>query len=161
MKRIACVLLTLALMGAFAFSEQTASVYETVAMSDTLETITESLGEGEAVDDFIKYGDALLVFYESGRLNAKGLYFDDVRDVAPMAQGNFALVRDFKQGTGLSEITALLGQGKEIMARTLADEDDAGLRKLYAWQDANGHVLEALVELDDGEWVLFALGEIE
>ena len=53
-----------------------------------------------------------------------------------------------------------LGAGTELMRMNLSDEDDAGLRKLLAWKNPSGGVLEALFEQDDGEWILFAIGEI-
>ena len=160
MKRIICIITALVLTCAFALSEDVTSVYETIQMSDTLNQIREKLGEGEEIDDFIRYGDVLLAFYESGRLQAKGLYFDDISEVAAKTQADFALVRKFKQGTPLSELTAILGEGKEIMTINLADEENANIRKLLAWQNEDGGILEALIELDDDEWLVFALGEI-
>ena len=160
MKRSVSILLALMLAVCISAAEEPKPVYEAVLMTDTYEDVNARYGEGITFGDYLNYGDALLAFYESGRLQAKGLYYEDIREVAAMTEGDFALVRDFKQGTELKELTAILGEGREIMCMNLADEDDAGQRRLYAWKDAEGNVLEALVELDDGEWLLFAIGEI-
>lgn len=136
------------------------SAYAQIRMTDTLDLIETQFGTGTAQGDYLLFGDALCSFFESGRLQAKSLNYEDIREAAAQTQADFALVRDFKQGTHEEELVKALGDGAEVMRMNLSDEEDAGLRKLLAWKNEAGSVLEALLELDDGEWVLFALGEI-
>ena len=136
------------------------SVYAQINMSDTQGTLTEKFGEGTPKDGLILFGDVLCVFFESGRLRAKSLSYDDIHAVAQPTGGDLSSVRALKQGTFEDELTMLLGSGREILCMNLSDEEDAGLRKLLAWKNEKGTVLEALLELDDGKWILFAIGEI-
>lgn len=159
----AALLLALLLLSAFAEGGKLPdkSIYDEILMSDTLETITEKYGEGTATDGYLLFGDALCSFFESGRLQAKSRCYTDIREVAALTQGSFNDVTGFTQGTEESELIAYLGEGEEVLVMNLSDEDEAGLRKLIAWRNENNAVLEALFELDDGKWVLFALGEIK
>ena len=157
MKKLLCAELCCALLLSFAAGE---SAYEQIEMASTLEEITLLFGEGEPVGEYLAFGDALCAFYESGRLTAKSLSYEDVREKAAMTQADFAKVRDFREGALLSNLTDILGPGTEILRMNLSDEDNAGQRILLAWQNESGGVLEALFELDAGEWILFAIGEI-
>ncbi|MBR4235338.1 MAG: hypothetical protein IKR85_04665 [Clostridia bacterium] len=134
--------------------------YSEIEMSASLDSLTEKYGQGEQCGDYIRFGNALCAFYESGRLLAKARYFDDVREAAAFSEGNFAKASRLKYGTPLDEISALLGEGCEIMRINLSDEDEPGHRIVLAWQNARGEVLEALLELEDDVWVLFALGDV-
>ena len=158
MKRSCALLFILCLLLSFAvFGEGT---YERIDMNMTraeLDALFAGCEEGE----YVAYGDALCAFYESGRLKAKMRRFEDVRGLAPLTEGSFDRVRGLKYGTRIDELSELLGEGLEIMLMNLSDDEESGCRKLLCWQDSSGSVMEALFELDDGKWILFALGEVK
>ena len=47
------------------------------------------------------------------------------------------------------------------MKINLADEENAGVRRVLVWKTEAGNVVQALFELDDNEWVLFAIAEVK
>ena len=164
MRRISALILVLLMsLSLFAAQGEDAApenAYQKIKMSFTREDIETLFDEGIKQNEYIRFDDVLCAFFESGRLQAKSLYYQDIRDVAAPTKGDFAAVRDKKQGTPEQELSDILGEGTEVLRMNLSDEDDAGQRKLIAWKNAEGGVMEALFEIDDGEWILFALGEI-
>lgn len=154
MKRIV-LFLAAALLAMMCAAE---GVYDTIGMGFTMEDFAP-FGALVPVEGYYCVDDALVSFYESGRLNAKCRLFNDVADVAAETDGAFDLVRKLKQGASLDRVTEILGEGAEIMVINIADEDNPGMRKVLAWKDKQGGVLEALFEMDNGGWVLFALTE--
>ena len=162
MKKAIVILLALVCLTAtsFAGNETEESIYARIEMSDNLEIIQARFGEGIKEGDYYLFGDALTAFFDSGRIRAKSLAYDDIHTVAALTTADFALVRDFKQGTAQDQLFKFLGKGREIMTINLSDKDNAGVRTLYAWKNEAGGILEALFELDGVDWILFALGEI-
>ena len=62
----------------------------------------------------------------------------------------------------IDDVTSAFGaEGLEIMKINLADEDDAGVRRVLVWKTEKNVVVQALFELDDNEWVLFAIAEVK
>ena len=62
----------------------------------------------------------------------------------------------------IDEVTeAFAAEGLEIMRINLADEENAGQRRVFVWKTNDGTVVQALFELDDNEWVLFAIAEVK
>ena len=167
MKRLICGILALmsflsAALCETALEAEEKSVYAALEMDETLASLTQKYGEGIPDGEYLIFGDALCAFYEkSGRLRAKSLIYDDIREVAALAQADFSLVRDFKQGRELQDLIDILDDGTEVLVMKLSDEDKAGTRKLICWKNESGGVLEALFELDSGKWILFALAEVK
>lgn len=161
MKRILAFVLCLVLLAASAFAEDT-DAYGVIQMEDTLETVSQKLEKrGETEDGYADFGGVLCAFFESGRLRAKIRAFDDVRDVAARADGDFEAAKKLKKGALLESVTSLMGgEGAEIMRINLSDEETSGVQIVLAWVNSASTVMEALFELDDGEWTLFAVVEI-
>ena len=156
MKKLILVLLMLA------FSVCVAdSAYEAIQMDDTFDTVTARYGELIPAEEYLIADDAILCFYESGRLQAKGRVYESILDAASETVGSFAEVKKLKQGAPLEKLLAILGDGNEIMYINIADEENSGARRVLAWKNSDGNVLEALVERDNGGWILFAITEIE
>lgn len=131
--------------------------YGMIAADATLETVTAAFGAPAEKDEYLLCDDTLLSFWESGRLQAKIRDCENIAEVAAVTESSFDAVLKLKQGAPVDKVISELGEGNEIMLITLADEDNAGVRKVLAWKHADGEVLEALFELDGGEWVLFAI----
>lgn len=158
MKRLASLFLLLCALISFAALGE--GEYEKIELQSTRQQLEAELSL-EDMGEYLLCGDALLAFYESGRLRAKFLYYEALNDVAPLAEAGFDKARRLKQGASIDALTQLLGQGRELMLMNISDEDNAGVRRLLCWKDALGNVLEALFEQEDGKWVLFALGEVK
>ncbi len=158
MKRNFAALILLCALLSFASSGE--GTYERIEMDMTRAEL-DALFAGSEEGEYVAYGDALCAFYENGRLMAKSRRFDDVRKLAPLTEASFDRVRALKYGTRIDVLRELLGEGLEIMLLNLSDEEGSGRRRLLCWQDAAGSVMEALFELDDGKWILFALGEVK
>ena len=125
---------------------------------EAIEALAPLTQEGEYL---LFSGEVLLAFYESGRLKAKAMAFEDVRDIAPAASLPMEKIKKLKQGTEIDKVQAMIGaEGLEIMRMNLSDEDSSGVRRVLAWKDDDGEAVEMLFELDDNEWVLFAVVEI-
>ena len=155
MKKFVCILLLLSALVCCAENE-----YIQIEMNETLTEIEAIFGEGTPTEEgYYVFGDCLCAFYESGRLQSKTVYFEDIRQALIPGEYDFEFAEDLKQGASITVLTDKLGEGTEIMQINLSDEDNPGVRKVLAWRDMNGNVLEALLELDDGEWTLFAISE--
>ena len=161
MKRLLALAVCLALIAVCAAAEET-DAYSLIEMTDTFETILEKLGAPAANDgEYADFGGVLCAFFESGRLQAKLRRFDDVRSIAARANGDFAAAKRLKKGALLADVNAMMGgEGEEIMRINLSDEETSGVQTVLAWVNADSQVMEALFELDDGEWTLFAVVEI-
>ena len=161
MKRLLALAVCLALIAVCAAAEET-DAYSLIEMTDTFETISEKLGAPAANDgEYADFGGVLCAFFDSGRLQAKMRGFDDVRSVAAPTNGDFAAAKRLKKGALLADVSAILGgEGEEIMRVNLSDEETSGVQTVLAWVNADSQVMEALFELDDGEWTLFAVVEI-
>jgi hypothetical protein len=111
---------------------------------------------------FLLENEVLLSFYESGRLEAKTRFFENAADVSPIANIPLDKIAKYKQGMTIDEVTeAFAAEGLEIMRINLADEENAGQRRVFVWKTNDGTVVQALFELDDNEWVLFAIAEVK
>lgn len=161
-KVLACLILLASFFSGICFSEEAeVSAYDRIEMSFMKEEIVNLFGEGVREGEYeIFSGEVMCAFYESGRLMAKGLVYEAVCDIAPVADIPLESLKKLKQGAMISEITELFGcEGIEIMRINLSDEENAGVRLVLAWQNAEKITVQALFELDDGEWVLFAVAE--
>lgn len=162
MKRICKALLVSLLLLAFACAgvhgEEAVSVYDDISMSERLSELSARLGEPTLTEDgYYDFGGALVAAYESGRLKGKILVFDNVTDVAAPSQADFTQAQALRQGASIESVEALMGgPGREIARLRLSDEENAGSRLVLAWANEAGDVMEALFELDDNQWVLFA-----
>ena len=156
MKRLLALLLIL--IAASACAEGT---YDEIDMSMTFDELSQKYTSMTREEEYWCVDDALLVFYESGKLNAKCLNFDTLAAAAPEANAEFEKVLSFKQGTSISELTDILGEGREIVFINISDEENSGKMKVECWKNGSGQVLEALFELDDNVWSLFALTVID
>ena len=136
-------------------------VYDALEMTATRETVASGFGKLTENGEYFEIGDALVSFWESGRLQAKIRAFENAADAAALTGRSFDAVLKLKQGAPVDKLISDLGEGTEIMMINLADEDKSGVRKVLAWKHEDGTVLEALLEMDSGEWVLFALTVIE
>ncbi len=162
MKRICKALLVSLLLLAFACAgahgEEAVSVYDDIAMTELLPELIARLGEPRRTEEgYLDFGGALVAVYESGRLKGKILAFDDVTDAAAPSQADFTQAQSLRQGASIESVEALMGgPGREIARLRLSDEESAGSRLVLAWANEAGDVMEALFELDDNQWVLFA-----
>ncbi len=169
MKKILLIMLVFCLGSCFSLAEEAtpsdapASVYEQIEMSAVKEEIDLLFEKEETEDGFFVYGgEALCAFYESGRLQAKARVFENVADLAPIANIPLDKISGYKQGMTIDDVTSAFGaEGLEIMKINLADEDDAGVRRVLVWKTEKNVVVQALFELDDNEWVLFAIAEVK
>lgn len=162
MKRILAVILALIILCPVCFSESAATdAYDLIEMSFTQDEIIKLLGEGEPAGEYVLFSESVLcAFYESGRLQAKCRVFDKITDAAVLCELPLEKLPSLKQGMPIDEFVDLIGtDGAEIMRINLSDEENAGMRRVIAWQNADGASIQALFEMDDGEWILFALAE--
>jgi len=135
-------------------------VYDALDMSLSRDSVEALYPQLTPEGVYFRVDDALLCFFESGRLQAKCRAFENVADIAAETDASFDSVLGLKQGAKLERLTGVLGEGTEIMLISIADEENPGSRMVLAWRDASGRVLEALFETDNGSWVLFALAQI-
>ena len=160
-KLLSWVLCAVLIASLFAFCEEI-PMYERIEMDDTLETLTERYGEPVLTEDgYADFGGALCAFFESGRLRAKIVSFETLSEVAQVSDADFSKAKGLKKGASEEEVNALFGgAGAEIMRINLSDEENSGVQRVDAWINADGNAVQALFELDDGKWVLFAVVEI-
>lgn len=169
MKKAICVLLCTLFVSVFACAEEATpaeaanGLYEQIEMSAVREEIEKEFTLTETEDGyFLMENEVLLAFYESGRLYAKARQFENAADIAPIANIPLEKIAGYKQGMTIEEVTEAFGaEGLEIMEINLADEENAGLRRVLVWKTEENVVVQALFELDDNEWVLFAIAEVK
>lgn len=169
MKKIMGVLLLVLLISVFACAEEATpaeapeDLYDAIEMSDTREMLEARFELNETEDGyFILENQVLLAFFEGGRLQAKARVFENAGEIAPAAAVPLDKLPSYKQGKPIDEVTEAFGaEGFEIMKINLADEDNAGLRRVLVWKSETGAVVQALFELDDNRWVLFAIAEVK
>ena len=159
MKKVLCVVIALMLLVCTALAE---TGYDEIDMKDTRETLISRYGEPAYTEEgYADFGGVLCAFYESGRLQAKLMNFDDVVDVAALTEYDFAQAKKLRSGESIENVLVLMGgEGTEIARINLSDEDTSGVQRVLAWKNAKGNAMEMLFELDDGHWVLFAAVEI-
>lgn len=143
--------------------EAPADLYESIPMSAWKTELDKRHAFEETQDGYFLYdGGVLCAFYESGRLWAKARAFDSAEEIAPEADIPLEKLSSYKQGMLISEVENAFGApGLEIMKINLADEDDSGVRRVLVWKTEEGNVVQALFELDDNEWKLFAIAEVK
>lgn len=169
MKKIICVLVAVLLISVFACAEETTpaeapdDLYSVIEMDAVKETLSGQYDMAETEGGyFLLENEVLLAFYESGRLYAKARVFESAADIAPTANIPFNKLSSYKQGMTIDEVTSAFGaEGFEIMKINLADEDNAGVRRVLVWKNEENAVVQALFELDDNKWVLFAIAEVK
>lgn len=168
MRKFLCILLAYLSVFCIAFSEETAQdasvdLYEQIEMSAVKDELDQAFECVQTEDGYILYeNEVLCAFYESGRLMAKARAFENAADIAPVAGVPLEKLSSYKQGMTIEEVTDAFGaEGLEIMKINLADEDDAGVRRVLVWKTEANVVVQALFELDDNEWVLFAIAEVK
>lgn len=155
--------LALALFVCLAGAEtEITDIYEAIDMASTREALEAEFAEYSYEGEYMLIeGSALCAFYENGRLRAKSRAFESIRELASLCPNDVTLAKQLKQGAPLEDLERLLGcAGAEFMRINVTDAQDSGVQRLLAWQNANGLTLEALFELDDGEWRLLAAVEI-
>lgn len=143
--------------------EKTEELYSLIEMS-SLKTELDALYESAETDEgyFLFENEVLIAFYESGRLQAKIRVFENISDIAPVSNLPMDKLSSYKQGMTIDEVTEAFGkEGLEIMKINLADEDGAAVRRVLVWKTETGSIVQALFELDDNEWVLFAIAEVK
>lgn len=169
MKKTLLIMLVFCLVSCFAQAEVATpsqaptSVYDQIEMSAVKEEIDLLFEKEETEDGFFLYGgEVLCAFYESGRLQAKARVFENVADLAPTANIPLDKISGYKQGMTIDNVTSAFGaEGLEIMKINLADEENAGVRRVFVWKTEENVVVQALFELDDNEWKLFAIAEVK
>lgn len=165
MKKPICIILVVFLLVITACAETAVptDVYDGISMSDRKAEIDAKYTFEETQDGYFLYeGEVLCAFYESGRLWAKARMFENAGDIAPIADIPLSKLSSYKQGMLLEEVEKAFGaQGLEIMRINLADEDDSGVRRVLVWKTGEGKVVQALFELDDNQWKLFAVAEVK
>ena len=169
MKKLLAALLAMfiCLLPAISETAQTDSeikdLYEQIEMSFTKAELDEKYGCIETEEGYFLYENEILcAFYESGRLQAKSRAFENAGEIAPTANIPLTKLSSYKQGMTIEKVTEAFGcEGLEIMKINLADEENAGVRRVLVWKTEAGNVVQALFELDDNEWVLFAIAEVK
>lgn len=169
MKKLLAALLAMfiCLLPAIAETMQTDSeikdLYELIEMSFTKAELDEIYECAETEEGYFLYENEILcAFYESGRLQAKVRAFESAGDIAPVASISLNKLSSYKQGMTIEKVIEAFGnEGLEIMKINLADEENAGVRRVLVWKTEAGNVVQALFELDDNEWVLFAIAEVK
>ena len=140
------------------------SAYDRIEMSMTKDEIAHLFdGVYDQDGEYIVFGgEVMCVFFESGRLQAKAKVFEDARDIAPVCAIPVKELSSYKQGMLISEVAEAFGsEGIEIMKINLADEDNAGVRRVFVWKTETNDCVQALFELDDNMWKLFAIAEVK
>lgn len=157
-KALLLTLMLLVFACAAALGEEAISAYDDISMNESLSELVARLGEPLLTEDgYYDFGGALVAAYESGRLKGKVLAFDDVIAVAAPSQADFTQAQSLRQGASIESVEALMGgPGREIARLRLSDEESSGFRLVLAWANEAGDAMEALFELDDNQWVLFA-----
>lgn len=142
---------------------ETSDLYEQIEMTFTKAELDEKYDCTENEDGYFLYENEILcAFYESGRIQAKARAFENAGDIAPVANIPLDRLSSYKQGMTIEKVTEAFGaEGLEIMKINLADEENAGVRRVLVWKTEAGNVVQALFELDDNEWVLFAIAEVK
>lgn len=163
MKKFIAVIVLIAALSNVALAQtitERASEYERINMSDTREALAGKLGEGESLDNYVRFEGALCAFFESGLLRAKLMWFDDPSAVAPATARNLDAIKQLKQGASMTEVVEALGcEGVEIMRINLTEDEDGAQQIVYLWRDDTDRVVEALFEYENGEMRLFAAVE--
>lgn len=163
MKRALLFLCVFALCASCALSEAASSPareYAQIDMTDTRSSIAEKLGEGEALDKYVRYGGALCAFFEGGMLRAKLIWFDAPAQITQSVAVNLDAAKRLKQGASMAEVVQAFGcEGVEIMRINLSEDTNAAQQIVYLWRDAQDRVIEALFEYENGELRLFAAVE--
>lgn len=159
-KLLSWVLCAVLIASLFAYCEEI-PMYERIEMKDTLETLIGKLGEPVWTQEgYADFGGALCAFFESGRLRAKIVSFETLSEVAQVSDADFSKAKGLKKGAPEEEVNALFGGAcAEIMRINLSDEENSGVQRVDAWVNADGNAVQALFELEDGKWVLFAIVE--
>lgn len=166
---------TLGPMTAEMFTDRQAvyQYYNQVKVGDTLQTLTERFGEptvettenGETylwvMDD--GYGVAC-VFFETGKLRAKIVYYDDPRQFAQLSNANgignmTQLNRNytFEMACGL-----LGGRAMELMQLPQDISADPEVKRVFLWVDQKGNMVQILFSGDERlESVTYTMAEEE
>ena len=148
---------TLAPMTSEMFTDRKAvyQYYNQVNIGDTLQSITERFGEPEReenengesyvwkMDD--GYGVAC-VFFESGKLRAKGVYYEDLRQFGRLSNStsieNFTQLNSnytFEMACGV-----LGGRAMEILQIAQDTSADPEVKRVFVWSDEKGDLVQIL-----------------
>ena len=147
--------------------------YNAVTFDETLTSLTEKYGEpvkeeGESGDSYSwvmedGYGFAA-AFFDSGRLRAKVLYYQDLRQLGEISNATsidqFAVLN--KNYTYAMTCGALGGRAMELAQIAQDTSDNPEIKRLYVWATPKGDVVQVLFSGDEKlESVSYTLAEGE
>lgn len=134
--------------------------YNAIAVGDTLQSLTEAYGEPvrEESENGVNYTWQMedgygfcATFFEDGVLSAKVLYYEDIRQLAPLSKAtglnNVSLL---SSSYTLDTVKGVLGgRGLQIAAMVSDSTDAPQIQYLYCWMDETGeNVVQVLFDTD-------------
>lgn len=134
--------------------------YNAIAVGDTLESLTATYGEPlkEESENGVNYTWVLedgygfcATFFEDGVLSAKVLYYEDIRQLAPLSKAtglnNVSLL---SSNYTLDTVKGVLGgRGLQVAAMVSDSTDAPQIQYLYCWLDETGdNVVQVLFDVD-------------
>lgn len=134
--------------------------YNAIAVGDTLESLTEKYGEPtkEENENGVNYTWIMedgygfcATFFDDGVLSAKVLYYEDIRQLAPLSKATgLNNVSMLSNSYTLDTVKGILGGRGMQIAAMLSDSTDAPqIQYLYCWIDETGdNVVQVLFDKD-------------
>ena len=146
--------------------------YNQVNLGDTLEDLTARFGEpvvekNNNGTNYIwinedRYGFAAVFFEDTGKLRAKVIYYDDMRQLKGLSEAtnlaNFATLK--KDHDFTMACMALGGKPCEMALIAQDSSDNPDTQHLYIWLDEKGSSIQILFNSDEKiEQISYALAE--
>lgn len=139
----------------FTDRQATYQYYNEVTLDDTLATLTERYGEPriEANDNGDSYfwvmdnGCGVVVsFFDSGRLRAKVLYYEDVRQLGALSEAtNITSFSQLNKDYTYEMTCGVLGGKPMELAQIVQDTSaDPEVKRLYVWSTSKGDIVQVL-----------------
>ena len=129
--------------------------YDQVSVGDTLETVTERFGEptirhDDNGDSYVWQMDdgygVVCIFFESGKLRAKGVYYEDLRQFGLLS--NSTSIENFTQlnSNYTFEMTCgvLGGRAMEILQIVQDTSADPEVKRVFVWSNEKGDIIQVL-----------------
>lgn len=127
-------------------------LYNDIAFTDTLETITARHGEPEAVEtangfNYNWYTEdgygVTCAFHESGELLVKVVYYEDIRQFSKLSlSSNLSIVENFDKEVTFQECMTLFGGRPIEIAQIKSDVAGSEISRVYTWIDSAENMVQ-------------------